>query len=62
MKTPAVPQANYNQVTFPQLTAQRVRVLMTRTGNFGIGLKEIQISVRDPLLSRHRVDPSLVLR
>lgn len=43
VKTPAVPQANYNQVTFPQLTAQRVRVLMTRTGNFGIGLKEIQI-------------------
>ncbi|MGH8823915.1 MAG: hypothetical protein ACRDVN_05505 [Jiangellaceae bacterium] len=29
--------------TFPQITAQRVRALMTRTETFGIGLKEIQI-------------------
>jgi len=43
VKTPEAPQANYNLVTFPDLTAQRVRVLMTRTGNFGIGVKEIQV-------------------
>jgi hypothetical protein len=42
-RSPGTPQANYNKVTFPQLTAQRVRVLMTRTGTFGIGLKEIQV-------------------
>jgi hypothetical protein len=43
VKTPATPLPNYNKVTFSDLSAQRVRVLMTRTGTFGIGLKEIQI-------------------
>jgi hypothetical protein len=43
VRTPDLPQANYNLVSFPQVIAQRVRVLMTRTGNFGIGVKEIQI-------------------
>ncbi len=43
VKTPDAPQANYNKVTFPRVTAQRVRVLMTRTGDFGIGVKEIQV-------------------
>jgi PKD repeat protein len=42
-KSPESPQANYNLVTFPEVTAQRVRVLMTRTGDFGIGVKELQI-------------------
>jgi len=42
-KTPEAPQANYNLVTFPDVTAQRVRVLMTRDGNFGIGVKEVQV-------------------
>jgi hypothetical protein len=42
-KTPTVPQANYNVVTFPQVEARRVRVLMTRSGNFGIGVKELQV-------------------
>jgi Concanavalin A-like lectin/glucanases superfamily len=43
VKTPDVPQANYNLVTFPKLSTSRVRVLMTRTGDFGIGVKELQI-------------------
>jgi F5/8 type C domain len=43
VRTPDTPQANYNLVTFPKVTAGQVRVLMTRTGNFGIGVKEIQI-------------------
>ena len=41
-RTPEAPQANYNLVTFPERRARRLRVLMTRTGDFGIGLKEIQ--------------------
>ena len=30
-------------MTFPQVTTQQVRVVMTRTGDFGIGVKEIQV-------------------
>jgi PKD repeat protein len=43
IRTSDVPQANYNLVAFPEVNAQRVRVSMTRTGDFGIGVKEIQI-------------------
>lgn len=43
VRTPDAPQANYNLVTFPEIDAQRVRVLMTRTDTFGIGVKEIQM-------------------
>jgi hypothetical protein len=42
VKTPESPQANYNLVTFPERRVRRLRVLMTRAGNFGIGVKEIQ--------------------
>ena len=42
-KSPATPLPNLNQVTFPRLTAQRLRVLLTPTPGFGIGLKEIQV-------------------
>ena len=41
--TPDTPGANYNLVTFPQVTTQQVRVVMTRTGDYGIGVKEIQV-------------------
>jgi hypothetical protein len=41
--TPDTPGANYNLVTFPQITTQQVRVVMTRTGDYGIGVKEIQV-------------------
>jgi Concanavalin A-like lectin/glucanases superfamily len=43
VRSPASPAANRNDVTFPQVTAQRFRVLMAPTGTFGIGLKEIQV-------------------
>jgi Concanavalin A-like lectin/glucanases superfamily len=42
-RSPATPLPNFNQVAFPVVTTQRVRVLMTRTGDYGIGLKEIQV-------------------
>jgi hypothetical protein len=35
--------ANYNQVQFNAVTAQRMRVLMTPAPGYGIGLKEIQV-------------------
>jgi hypothetical protein len=40
---PAAPAANLNEVRFPAVHAQRVRVLMTRTAGFAVGLKEVQI-------------------
>jgi hypothetical protein len=32
-----------SRCTFPEVDAQRVRVLTNRTGSFGIGVKEIQM-------------------
>jgi len=43
VKNPSSPLPNYNKVSFPAVTAQRVRVLMNRTGSYGIGIKEIQV-------------------
>jgi len=43
VRTPDMPQANYNLVTFPKVSTQHVRVLMTRAADFGIGVKEIQV-------------------
>ncbi len=43
VRTPEAAQANLNVVTFPEVTAERVRVLMTPTGTFGIGVKELQV-------------------
>jgi concanavalin A-like lectin/glucanase superfamily protein/F5/8 type C domain-containing protein len=42
-KTPAPPAPNYNEVDFPPITAQLVRVLVTRQPNYGVGIKELQI-------------------
>jgi hypothetical protein len=42
VKTPETPQPNLNQVTFAAITAQQVRVLMTRATGFAVGLKELQ--------------------
>jgi hypothetical protein len=42
-RTPPAPLPNYNRVRFPSVAARRVRVLMTPTPGFGIGLKEIQV-------------------
>jgi hypothetical protein len=48
VKTPDQPRANYNAVRFPELTAPKIRIVMTpqaksATVNYAIGLKEIQI-------------------
>jgi hypothetical protein len=44
-KSPAAPAPNYNKVTFPTVTAQLVRILMTRPSGLGVGLKEVQIQL-----------------
>jgi hypothetical protein len=41
--SPSAPAANFNQVTFNPVTAQQVRILMTRPGGRGVGLKEVQV-------------------
>ncbi|WP_051367268.1 discoidin domain-containing protein [Hamadaea tsunoensis] len=41
-KTPAAPQANYNLVTFPAISATRVRVLATNASGAKTGLTEIK--------------------
>jgi hypothetical protein len=43
VRTPATPLPNYNKVTFESVDARLVRVLLTPTPGFGIGLKEIQV-------------------
>jgi hypothetical protein len=43
VKSPLTPWPNYNAVEFPGVRAQRVRVLMTPTPGYAIGLKEIQV-------------------
>jgi hypothetical protein len=43
VQNPATPAPNYNDVTFAPVNAQQVRVLMTRTTGFAVGLKEIQV-------------------
>jgi mannosylglycerate hydrolase MGH1-like protein len=45
--TPATPWPNYNAVEFRRVKAQRVRVLMTPTPGYAIGLKEIQVLETD---------------
>ena len=42
-RSPQHPLPNLNQVAFPRLTTDRVRVVVTRQGDYGVGLKEIQI-------------------
>lgn len=43
VKSPGSPRANYNLVTFPAVTAQRVRVLATNASGAKTGLTEIKI-------------------
>jgi len=45
VRSPATPAPNYNTVTFSPVTAQLVRVLMTRPSGLGVGLKEVQIQL-----------------
>jgi hypothetical protein len=41
--SPGSPAPNYNEVTFPTILTQQVRVVMTRTTGFAVGLKEVQV-------------------
>jgi hypothetical protein len=41
--TPAYPRSNYNLVAFRNVTAERMRVLMTHREGYGTGLKEVQV-------------------
>jgi hypothetical protein len=43
VKTPAVPQGNYNRVTFTLVSAQRIRVLLTNASGARSGLTEVKI-------------------
>jgi hypothetical protein len=43
VRSPATPAPNYNLVTFPAMTAQNIRVLVTRASGLGVGIKEIQV-------------------
>lgn len=42
-KTPTAPQANYNVVRFPSLSAQRIRVLATNASGAKTGLTEVKV-------------------
>ncbi|WP_049567374.1 discoidin domain-containing protein [Nonomuraea sp. SBT364] len=46
VKAPATPRANYNLVTFPAVTAQRMRVLATHASGAKTGLTEIKVHNR----------------
>ncbi|MFC5824951.1 Ig-like domain-containing protein [Nonomuraea insulae] len=41
-RTPVYPRANLNEVRFPAVTAQRLRVLVTHRPGYDTGLKEVQ--------------------
>jgi hypothetical protein len=43
VKSPATPMPNYNEVSFPPLVTQQLRLLMTRPGTFAVGVKELQV-------------------
>jgi hypothetical protein len=43
IQSPANPAPNLNHATFAPVTAQRVRLLMTRQAGFAVGLKELQV-------------------
>jgi hypothetical protein len=44
-KSPATPAPNYNKDTFTTVTAQLVRVLVTRPSGLGVGIKEVQVQL-----------------
>jgi hypothetical protein len=47
--SPGAPAPNYNEVSFKPVTAQLVRVLMTRQTGFAVGVKEMQVFNTNPL-------------
>ena len=42
-RSPERPLPNFNEVAFPRVTTDRVRLMVTPQGDYGVGLKEIQI-------------------
>ncbi|HET6755653.1 MAG TPA: PKD domain-containing protein, partial [Jiangellaceae bacterium] len=42
-RSSARPLPNFNEVAFPRVTTDRVRVMVTPMGDYGVGLKEIQV-------------------
>jgi hypothetical protein len=46
VKSPAVPQANYNLVRFPAVSAQQLRVVVNHAGSARTGLTEVQVYQR----------------
>ena len=44
-KSPSTPAPNFNRVTFTPVTAQLVRILMTRASGLAVGLKEVQVQL-----------------
>ncbi|WP_216853349.1 Ig-like domain-containing protein [Phytoactinopolyspora halotolerans] len=42
-KTPAIPRANYNRVRFPEVTSDRMRVLLNHQSGHRTGLKEAMV-------------------
>jgi hypothetical protein len=49
LRGPGTPAPNYNEVAFRPVTAQLVRVLMTRQTGFAVGVKEMQVFNASPL-------------
>jgi len=43
LQNPSTPAPNYNDVTFPRIRAQQVRLVMTRATGFAVGVKEVQV-------------------
>lgn len=43
MASPATPAPNYNDIPFPPVVARHVRVLLTRSAGYAVGVKEIQV-------------------
>ncbi len=52
VRSPATPAPNYNQVSFTPLVARQFRVLVTRQGTFGVGVKEFQIFDIEPVMAQ----------
>jgi Concanavalin A-like lectin/glucanases superfamily/F5/8 type C domain len=49
LRSPGTAAPNYNEVSFRPVTAQLVRVLMTRQTGFAVGVKEMQVFNANPL-------------
>lgn len=64
VKTPTNPRSNYNLVEFRNVTAERMRVLVTHREGYGTGLKEVQVfrPIGPPPRRPDNQPPDLVVR